>query len=192
MPPDDVTERLAKIEGYLARIAESMEKNSAAGAVPPPLPRRPTPGPASAPVRPMAVPGVAQPLRSAPSPVSRPTVETTASPAIQPMDSSPASPPNPFVSLRVTLPSEAAEASVATPSGPEAAPIVWDSTGDASSSKKPCGEPPKRSSEAALNADHRPDVITSLLGWAGAVAMVLAAGYLIRLAYDNGYLTPAR
>lgn len=53
-------------------------------------------------------------------------------------------------------------------------------------------EPPKRTSPAERNADHRPDVITSLLGWAGAVAMVLAAGYLIRLAYDNGYLTPAR
>jgi hypothetical protein len=32
--------------------------------------------------------------------------------------------------------------------------------------------------------------ITSLLGWAGAVAFVLAAAYLIRLAIDAGWLTP--
>lgn len=32
--------------------------------------------------------------------------------------------------------------------------------------------------------------ITSVLGWAGAVAFVLAAAYLIRLAVDAGWLTP--
>jgi uncharacterized membrane protein len=34
--------------------------------------------------------------------------------------------------------------------------------------------------------------ITSLLGWSGATALVLAAGYLIRLAIDSGWLTPER
>ncbi len=34
--------------------------------------------------------------------------------------------------------------------------------------------------------------ITNLLGWAGATALVLAAAYLIRLAIESGWLTPAR
>lgn len=33
--------------------------------------------------------------------------------------------------------------------------------------------------------------ITSVLGWAGAVAFVLAAAYLIRAAIDAGWLTPS-
>jgi len=33
--------------------------------------------------------------------------------------------------------------------------------------------------------------ITNLLGWSGAVALVLAAAYLIRLAIDAGWLTPS-
>ena len=34
--------------------------------------------------------------------------------------------------------------------------------------------------------------ITNILGWAGATALVLAAAYLIRLAIESGWLTPAR
>lgn len=34
--------------------------------------------------------------------------------------------------------------------------------------------------------------VTNILGWAGATALVLAAAYLIRLAIDSGWLTPAR
>lgn len=34
--------------------------------------------------------------------------------------------------------------------------------------------------------------VTSLLGWSGATALVLAAIYLIRLAIDSGWLTPER
>ena len=39
-------------------------------------------------------------------------------------------------------------------------------------------------------ADGEGATITSVLGWAGAVAFVLAAAYLIRLAIDAGWLTP--
>jgi uncharacterized membrane protein len=35
-------------------------------------------------------------------------------------------------------------------------------------------------------------VIGSILGWGGAIALVLAASYLIRLAIDSGWLTPLR
>lgn len=34
--------------------------------------------------------------------------------------------------------------------------------------------------------------VTTVLGWGGAAALVLAASYLIRLAYDAGWLTPIR
>lgn len=34
--------------------------------------------------------------------------------------------------------------------------------------------------------------VTSILGWSGASALVLAAVYLIRLAIDSGWLTPER
>lgn len=38
----------------------------------------------------------------------------------------------------------------------------------------------------------RPSLVTSVLGWGGAVALVLAAAYLIRLAVENDWLTPVR
>lgn len=38
----------------------------------------------------------------------------------------------------------------------------------------------------------RSGLITSILGWGGLVALVLAASYLIRLGIDNGWLTPVR
>ncbi|MBI3042244.1 MAG: DUF2339 domain-containing protein [Betaproteobacteria bacterium] len=38
----------------------------------------------------------------------------------------------------------------------------------------------------------RPSLVTSILGWGGAVALVLAAAYLIRLAVETGWLTPVR
>ncbi|MDH3437979.1 MAG: DUF2339 domain-containing protein, partial [Betaproteobacteria bacterium] len=38
----------------------------------------------------------------------------------------------------------------------------------------------------------RPSLVTSILGWGGAVALVLAAAYLIRLAVESGWLTPVR
>src|SRR5258706_1155476 len=37
-----------------------------------------------------------------------------------------------------------------------------------------------------------PSFATSVLGWGGALALVLAAAYLIRLAIDTGWLTPLR
>jgi uncharacterized membrane protein len=40
--------------------------------------------------------------------------------------------------------------------------------------------------------EERPALVTSVLGWAGALAFVLAASYLIKLAIDAGWLTPAR
>ena len=41
-------------------------------------------------------------------------------------------------------------------------------------------------------AGDRPSLVTSFLGWGGAVALVLAASYLIRLAVESGWLTPVR
>jgi hypothetical protein len=41
-------------------------------------------------------------------------------------------------------------------------------------------------------AGDRPSLVTSFLGWGGAVALVLAAAYLIRLAVESGWLTPVR
>lgn len=41
-------------------------------------------------------------------------------------------------------------------------------------------------------AGDRPSLVTSFLGWGGAAALVLAAAYLIRLAVENGWLTPVR
>lgn len=40
--------------------------------------------------------------------------------------------------------------------------------------------------------EDRPSLVTSILGWGGAVALVLAAAYLIRLAVESGWLTPVR
>src|SRR5215471_10324023 len=40
--------------------------------------------------------------------------------------------------------------------------------------------------------ESRPALATSILGWGGALALVLAAAYLIRLAIDTGWLTPLR
>jgi uncharacterized membrane protein len=44
----------------------------------------------------------------------------------------------------------------------------------------------------ALHDETRPALATSILGWGGALALVLAAAYLIRLAIDTGWLTPLR
>jgi hypothetical protein len=50
----------------------------------------------------------------------------------------------------------------------------------------PKAPPPKPDS------GERPSLVTSILGWGGAVALVLAAAYLIRLAIESGWLTPVR
>ncbi|MGD8575380.1 MAG: DUF2339 domain-containing protein, partial [Gammaproteobacteria bacterium] len=50
--------------------------------------------------------------------------------------------------------------------------------------------PPAASLRPATR-DHT-SLITSILGWGGAVAFVLSASYLIRLGIDNGWLTPVR
>lgn len=46
--------------------------------------------------------------------------------------------------------------------------------------------------KARQDAGDRPSLVTSFLGWGGAVALVLAAAYLIRLAVESGWLTPPR
>src|SRR5262245_53026741 len=45
---------------------------------------------------------------------------------------------------------------------------------------------------AKAESGDRPSSATTLLGWGGAAALVLAASYLIRLAIENGWLTPVR
>ncbi len=42
------------------------------------------------------------------------------------------------------------------------------------------------------HAEGEAKLIGGILGWGGALALVLAASYLIRLAIDNGWLTPIR
>lgn len=46
--------------------------------------------------------------------------------------------------------------------------------------------------ETSDNQSLRNASVTSLLGWSGATALVLAAVYLVRLAIDSGWLTPER
>jgi uncharacterized membrane protein len=54
--------------------------------------------------------------------------------------------------------------------------------------------PPPRSATRAIpqSGDETGSPVTTLLGWTGATAIVLAAAYLIRLAIDSGWLTPVR
>lgn len=56
----------------------------------------------------------------------------------------------------------------------------------AAQAAKPAPPPPKP------EPGDRPSLVTSILGWGGAVALVLAAAYLIRLAVESGWLTPVR
>jgi uncharacterized membrane protein len=53
---------------------------------------------------------------------------------------------------------------------------------------------PPAAAPAAKKAEPRAEgsLVTSVLGWGGALALVLAASYLIRLAIDAGWLTPER
>jgi uncharacterized membrane protein len=51
---------------------------------------------------------------------------------------------------------------------------------------------PLRRHEPPHHDETRPALATSILGWGGAIALVLAAAYLIRLAIDTGWLTPLR
>lgn len=75
------------------------------------------------------------------------------------------------IESKLALPKMGAEASPAKP-----AKVATPATRVASSA-----------TEEAQNSS-----ITSLLGWSGAAALVLAAVYLIRLALDAGWLTPER
>ena len=54
--------------------------------------------------------------------------------------------------------------------------------------------PPPKSSDSLSKVapGKQPSSITSILGWVGSTALVLAAAYLIRLAIDTGWLTPLR
>jgi uncharacterized membrane protein len=55
--------------------------------------------------------------------------------------------------------------------------------------------PPRRPAPSAAASAESPDTgssVTTILGWTGVTAMVLAAAYLIRLAIDSGWLTPER
>jgi uncharacterized membrane protein len=51
---------------------------------------------------------------------------------------------------------------------------------------------PKTTPPTKPGSGERPSLVTSFLGWGGAVALVLAAAYLIRLAVESGWLTPVR
>ena len=63
----------------------------------------------------------------------------------------------------------------------------------ASQPPRPAATAPKPGAAAVQPAPQdRPALITSVLGWGGAAALVLAAAYLIRLGIDSGWLTPVR
>lgn len=49
---------------------------------------------------------------------------------------------------------------------------------------------PAETSAKPIALEEKDSSITSILGWSGATALVLAATYLIRLAIDSGWLTP--
>jgi len=62
---------------------------------------------------------------------------------------------------------------------------------------RPVPPPPARAlaptaTAAVASSEDSPSFATSVLGWGGALALVLAAAYLIRLAIDTGWLTPLR
>ena len=63
-------------------------------------------------------------------------------------------------------------------------------------SAPPPAQPPQgdtaKAAPAKPEGEDRPSLVTSILGWGGAVALVLAAAYLIRLAVESGWLTPVR
>ncbi len=63
-------------------------------------------------------------------------------------------------------------------------------------SAPPPAQPPQgdtaKAAPAKPGGEDRPSLVTSILGWGGAVALVLAAAYLIRLAVESGWLTPVR
>jgi len=52
--------------------------------------------------------------------------------------------------------------------------------------------PATKPAPVSVQAEGHPSLVTSILGWGGAIALVLAASYLIRLAIDTGWLTPMR
>lgn len=68
--------------------------------------------------------------------------------------------------------------------------IPKDAKPIAEQAPKPAPPPPPPAPKP--DTGDRPSFVTSFLGWGGAVAMVLAAAYLIRLAVESGWLTPMR
>ncbi len=114
--------------------------------------------------------------------LATPPMPTSAEPAsTEPASAEPAStepafaPPAP----RASAPADAAARQ------PAPAPLI----------RPPSPPPARRSFGAATSAvSDRADArfIGSILGWGGALALVLAASYLIRLAIDSGWLTPVR
>lgn len=52
--------------------------------------------------------------------------------------------------------------------------------------------PPATPEPPDASPKHRGNPVTGLLGWCGAMLLVLAAAYLIKLAVDTGWLTPLR
>lgn len=78
------------------------------------------------------------------------------------------------------------------PSRPQQAPPP--AAGAPSPAARPAVAAQSASAQAALAraraAPDNPSFATSILGWGGAAAFVLAAAYLIRLGIDSGWLTP--
>lgn len=87
----------------------------------------------------------------------------------------PTSPP-PQATDRARSPSQA----LAGPAAATTAPV------------QPVAGAPRSRAAAGAPASHQNDtsLVTSVLGWGGAVAFVLAAAYLVRLGIDSGWLTP--
>jgi uncharacterized membrane protein len=73
-----------------------------------------------------------------------------------------------------------------------ALPKVAAETAPAKASATIIPEKPESASAPKPIRESQNSSITTLLGWSGAAALVMAAVYLIRLALDSGWLTPER
>lgn len=99
----------------------------------------------------------------------------------------PAPPPAPAASS-AALPYARPAAPAPPPAAPPSPPRTAPPTGQTAA---PSLHHEQR--EPRARPRHEPtSLVTNVLGWGGAAALVLAASYLIKLVYDSGWLTPER
>lgn len=82
--------------------------------------------------------------------------------------------------------------SMPRPSTPAGASAAVASVTAPSAVQPPARAPSRPAVSRVQNSQEAAFPVTSILGWAGATALVLASIYLVSLAIDAGWLTPAR